>query len=328
MAVPTFTSATPAVGPVGGGNVIVIAGTNFQLPVAQPVAGPSEPRPATVRVTVDGREVLFVDVTDTTELFVAVPPWHGAPTDDPIAAVDIVISNIDSAGVVIPGETVTATDAYIYKRPIIHDTAADPTAAQSPYTLISAALITALRRQVISNVAQTTHVDYAEPGVLEISISKIPALILQGPTIARDTDRWHSEQQVVDNLDGTFGIKKPPYVAKMTYTLIGVTDNEREYMNLIGSIQECFERNKFLAVDIDMFDPSKGRVNLVLELTQPPQATSAPSDNNIRTFAAVCEVRGVEVQETEPVDRVHDTGTPDMEVQQLDGDTVEVIPID
>jgi hypothetical protein len=327
MAIPTFISVTPVLGPVGGGNVLTINGTNFQLPAAQPATGPSVVQPPSVEVKIDGRNALFVDVISTTELTVAVPPFHGTPTDDPIPAVAIVISNLDLAGVVIPGETVTAAAAYTYRRPNIHDSAADPAAPQSPYTLVSAALITALRRQVISNVTQTTHVDYGEPGVVEITVSKIPALIIQGPTVMRDVVRWHSESIVVDNLNGTFSIKKPPFVAKMTYTLIGVTDNEREYMNLIGSVMECFERNKFLAVDVDLYNPAAGRVNLVLELTQQPQATSAPSESNIRTFAAVCEVRGVEVQEPEPVDRTYNSGTPELKVQETGSAVIENILI-
>lgn len=327
MAVPTFTSVTPAFGPVGGGNVLKIIGTNFQLPAAQPASGPSVVQPPSVAVTIDGRGALFVDVISTTELAIAAPPFHGQPTDDPIPVVSIVVSNIDTSGVLIPGEIVTAAGSYTYKRPVIHDNALDPTAPQSPYTLVSAALITALRRQIISNVSQTTHVDYGEPGVLEITVGKIPAIVIQGPTITRDVARWHSESIAVDNGNGTFSIRKPPFVAKMTYTLVGITDNEREYMNLVGSLQECFERNKYLAVDIDLYNPNAGRVNLVLELTQPPTSTNAPSENNIRTFAAVCEVRGVEVQEIEPVDRTYNSGTPEVKVQEIGSTVVENIVI-
>jgi hypothetical protein len=329
MGVPTITSISPAIGPVGGQNVVEIIGTNFQVPTLPPTAGPAPEVPPTVEVFIDANPALKVDVFSATRLFVTIPAWHGTSIpDDAIPAVTVAVRNIDVAGSLIASEEVNALDAYTYERPPIHATPTKPTTGPSCYALVSAALITACRRQIIENVSMTTHIDYSEDGVLEVQVSKIPAVVIQGPTITRDFEYWHNEMREIDNGDGTFNIRKPPFVARMLFTLVGVCDNEQELLNLQASVLEMFERNKYLGVDINPKVPDpETRVNLVLQLTQPPQVTSAPSEDNIRTFTAACEIRGIEVQEVEAFIRESKITTGTLEVQDIDGTLPETIPV-
>jgi hypothetical protein len=329
MAVPTLISVTPAVGPVGGQNVIEIIGTNFQVPSLPPVSGPAPFVPPTVEVFIDDNPALQTEVLSSTRLFVAVPAWHGVEIPDAaIPAVTITIRNIDVAGSLIASEEVITPDAYIYERPPIHATPTKPTAAPSAYALVAAALITACRRQIIENTSMTTHVDYGEDGVMEVQVSKIPAIVIQGPIIAKDLEYWHNETTEVELPDGSFTIRKPPFVARMTFTLVGICDNEQEMLNLEASVIEMFERNKYLGVDANpkVSDPTT-RTNLVLQMTQPPQVTSAPGEDNIRTFTAACEIRGIEVQEIEAFIREYKIVNADLEVHDIDGTLPETIEV-
>lgn len=65
--------------------------------------------------------------------------------------------------------------------------------------------------------------------------------------------------------------------------------------------------------------------------TSPPQSTNAPSESNIRTFAAVCEIRGAEIYESYPVDTVQVVTAPEIDVQQdiveVDSETPETIVV-
>src|SRR3990167_7876709 len=136
MAIPTFTSITPATGPTGGRNLVTIVGTGFRTWPAPPALGPVPPPPAfgpapataaPVRVTFDGEAALSVAVVSSTTLKVVAPPYRGNseaspthPSDGspplPLPATDVIITNVDDAGVAIPGEMVTAADAYLYAR--------------------------------------------------------------------------------------------------------------------------------------------------------------------------------------------------------------------
>lgn len=328
MATPTIATLTPAVGPVVGDNLIRIVGTNFQLPPAVPLAGPAPETPPTVRVLFGIEPALEVQVLSSTLLHVSVPAYHGAAVDGALPPVNVTVENIDVNGVLIPGETITATEAYVYERPLLHGTSLKPTTGPAPETLVAAALINAFRRQVLANTVLTTHVDYAEDGTLEVQLSKIPAIILQGPTLTKDLAYWHNESKIVDNGDGTFNVLRPPYVARATFTIVGVTDNEQESLNMQGSIMRMFNAGKHLGVDLDPENPDPAtRVDLVLQLTAPPSTTTAPGEDNIRTFAATCEVRGIEIYETDPVDRVFPADEAALEAQQLENGAVETIPV-
>jgi len=327
MPTPTFTSVTATKGPVGGDFIVKIVGTNFKLPPVQTVYGPTVPLLRSVSVKFGGEEALMVDVLSTTELVVSVPPYRGIAADDELLPVAIRIANIDLLGVEIVGEYVVESGAFTYIRPAIHDAPATANVPPAPYTAITAALITMFRRQVFANVVQTTHVDYAEPGIMSISVSKIPAIILQGPAVARDLERTHNEPKLVENVDGTFSYLQPPTIEKLSYTIIGVSDNERELVNIMGSIHDLFHRLKYIGVDVDPNNAAAGRVNLVLQLMQDPQITSAPSESNIRTFVAVCEIRGVEIYQTQAVDRMYETTAIEVQAQQVDGATVEVVVV-
>lgn len=317
MATPTVTSITPNIGPTGGHNLVIIAGTNFHLPPAPPAVNPTPAVLDGVNVTFNGEPALRVEIVSSTLLYVLAPPYHGAVVEDPMPPIDIVITNVDANGDEITLETVTITNAYSYRRPIIHSTSASTTAKPTPFTLVSMSLIYMLRRQVITNVVQTTHVDYAEPGILSIAIGKVPGIIVQGPIISRDTERWHNEPLEIDLNNGFFGIKQPPFVGKMSYTLVGVSDNEKESVNMQGSIIECFTKGKYLSVPVDPLDVSQGRAELVMQMTQYPQATNAPSDSNIRTWVANLEIRGVEVYFDDIVEQIPTADEIVLETQQL-----------
>jgi hypothetical protein len=317
VAVPTITNVSPNTGPTGGFQFVVIAGTNFNTSPAQPLTGPTSPLSDPVLVKINGDQVIKIFSASNSEVWVLTPPFHGTPTDDPIAAVTVSLTNLDIDGNPIVGETVTVTSAYTYRRPILHSTAGNITARPHPFSLVSAGLITAFRRQVFLNVMQTTHIDYAEPGVLMLNIAKIPSLVIQGPNITKDLEYTHNELIYEDIDDTHTAIKQPPDVVRMGYTFLCISDSEQELLNIMGSFQLFFAKNKYLSVPIDPFDVNSERANLVMQLTQFPQATTTPSDSNIRVWVATADIRGVEIHLDEYADKTTDIAQVELEMQKL-----------
>lgn len=324
MATPTITSITPNTGPVGGYAFTIINGTNFNLVPAQATTGPAVLLPDSISVTVGGVNALEIAQISTTEIWILTPQLRGAPIEDPITAVDVVVTNLDTDGNPIAGETVTLTNGYTYKRPVIHSTSGAPTATPHPFTLVSSALVLALRREVFMNVMQTTHIDYSEPGVISLAVAKVPSLVVQGPHISKDLDYTHNEPDEIDMGDGSTNIKQPPDVLRMGYNFLCVTDNEQELLNIMGSFQLFFMKGKWLNVQINPLDASQGSVNLVMQLTQFPQSTTTPSDSNLRVWIASCEIRGVEIHLDEYAGKVFDTTQIQLQLEQFIGETISV----
>lgn len=325
MANPTITGVTASVGPSGGYALVFINGTNFKIGPAVPTTGPVPVTPTSVAVTVNNEPALRIYVLSSTEIWILTPPYHGAVTDDPIPAVSITVTNLDSLGVPISGETITAVGVYTYVRPVVRSTSGAPTAKPHPFALISAGLINALRRQVFLNVVQTTHVDYSEPGLLSLAVAKIPSIVIQGPNITKDLDYTHNEIDYIDLGGGATAVRQPPDVLRLGFSFLCVTDNEQESLNIMGSMQLFFMKNKYLSVQIDPLDSTKGRADLVLQVTQMPQATTTPSDNNLRVWIASADIRGVEVHLEENADELTNITEIDNQVQQLTGATTEVV---
>ncbi len=317
MAVPTISLISPNVGPTGGFQFVVITGTNFNIPPAQATTGPTEILPDAVLVTVNGDQAMKVYSASNSEVWIQTPPFHGTPTDDPLAAVNVTLTNLDVDGNPITGETVTVTSGYTYRRPVLHSTSGNTTARPHPFSLVSAGLITAFRRQVFLNVMQTTHIDYAEPGIIMLNVAKIPSIVIQGPNITKDLDYTHNELIYEDIDDSTTTVKQPPDVVRMSYTFLCISDNEQELLNIMGSFQVFFAKNKYLSVPIDPFDPDSERANLVMQLTQFPQATTTPSDSNIRVWIASADIRGVEIHLDEIADQTKAVTEIDLDVQKV-----------
>ena len=323
MAIPTISSLTANAGPSGGYAFVVVEGTNFNPPETPATEGPTESTSVPISVTFGGMLALQIFPVSATEIWVLTPPFHGTPVDDPIPAVDVTVTNLDINGDPISGETVTLTGGYTYRRPVIHSTSGNATALPHPIALVTAGLINSLRRQVFMNVVATTHIDYAEPGVLALNIAKVPALVVQGPNISKDLDYTHNELDVIP-VNGTISnVHQPPDVLRLGYSFLCVTDNEQELLNIMGSFQIFFMKEKYLKVQVNPLDIAQGYANLVMQLTQFPQATTTPSDNNLRVWIASAEIRGVEIHLDEVAYQATTASTINYEVQELTGSPSE-----
>src|SRR5262245_23027235 len=102
MAVPSISSITPSSGPTGGSLLVEIAGDGFRLPTSSDV--PS------VRMLIGGRAGRDVRVLAVDRLTCLAPAADAG-------SVDVTLQNLDADGVVVPGEEVTAAQAFTYVLP-------------------------------------------------------------------------------------------------------------------------------------------------------------------------------------------------------------------
>lgn len=313
MAVPTFTSVTPTSGHAGGRVLVSIAGTNFRVPSIPP-AGPAIPRPVPVRVRFDGEAALRVDVISTTLLEVLTPSYRGAPAADPIVASAIELANLDDAGVLIPGEVVTAAAAFTYQRLGIRA----PASLQAPAQVIRE-LVAMLRRQVLPNTRIVPHTDYAEPGAARTLFARLPGVYLSEFRLL-DEDRARADPNTFRNAEGpvgTFSSFYPSFTQRLECVITGVSDSMTELMQLATTTRDAFHRTPFLTVDIT--DGAGPRYQYQLD---PPDNFAfgiPPSPANIRAFSGSIAVRDVAMELTDPVSRQAAVALIQVETGAFDG---------
>lgn len=173
MAIPTIASLSPNAGPPHGGYMVQILGTNFQ----QPVSTPFGPRQVTVHVYIETMKVPdeWVEVISSTEIEIRMPQDESDPATVTYPLLqDVTVQNVDPAGVPIPGEEVTAANAWSYTRM--------PDSGSVPEEIVFRWLRRYLARNLPVPVTGTVHVNYQEDGLLTLPQEvKAPCIVLLGP---------------------------------------------------------------------------------------------------------------------------------------------------
>jgi hypothetical protein len=303
MAVPTFTSIDPALGPAGGRNTATIVGTNFRVPSSTE---------GTVKVEFDGIEALNVDVMSATELFVYIPPYRGEGDEaqsNPIPKVDIRIYNIDDDGDPIVGETVTATSAYAYQRSPIRL----PRATQQNQTFrqIIYETIWAFQRQLVPNVGIGTSVDYGDLGQITIKEAEIPSITLVGPRISEDFEnrhRWHELQVIGEE------IYWPAWVGTFEFDAVLASNSKSEMYGMIQGLHAMFIRTPYLKTPITPGSPNAGEYKFPFVLTAPPTTSFKEPNSDLLQAAAGFQVRWIPFLLDQSVDEIQEVLEGNMEV--------------
>lgn len=295
MSVPTIVGVSPATGHTGGRLRVAITGTGFQLPPTPPPSGP-------VPVPNPSVEVLFGTLkADDVRVLTSGLLHVLTPISDP-GAVSVTVRNIDQAGVLVPGETVTAAGAFTYARPQLVTTPAGG-AGSLPETDLARCvrtLLRELRRQILDNVQTTTNTDFAEDGTAEVAVlSKLPGIVLIGPALREN--RFHStnERRKVPQGGGLTLEMRPPYTVDLVFQLVGVDDNTITGLNLQHEVTAFFQRNKFLRM---LRDPTVAGDYVQFEMEIEPDGdfdfnTPSPGNSNIRSFAGTFVIRGLDLDD-------------------------------
>ena len=287
MPAPSITTITPSSGPSGGGLLIQISGTGFQLPAPPATSGPTTPPAPTVRVLIGGRPARDVRVFAADRLTCIVPSGDPGPAD-------VALQNIDASGAAIAGELLIAVHAFTYVRP--------PLTTEADLTRLVRKLLQELKRQVLENVVLTVQTDFdADTGdALHLAqVAQLPALVLLGPELTEDRFLSLNQRPELATGPDRFAQRRAPYTVDLGFTVIGVSDHTTELLNLIAATQLFFHRNKYLELDRDAGDAGAGTVRYEMDLTTDGdlKVTSQPNESNVRSFSGRFVVRGFDFED-------------------------------
>ena len=230
-----------------------------------------------------------------------------------VGVVDVELSNLDATGDPIPGETVVIAGAYRFSRPTV--------AREADLTRVIRQLLRELKRQVLANVSATVSVDYDDTtldGLNVIAMAKVPSLVLSGPTLR--PNRFYSanvaHEDVVGGVSGPELVRrKPPYTVDLVFTLTAASERTAELFNLMAAVATFLNRNRWLELQRDPGDASRGVVRWELDADGEFRTQLAGKDD-VRAFTCGFVVRGFDVDEGLPLDLGKRVAEPELLASQ------------
>lgn len=322
MAVPTITDVDPATGVAAGGDLIVITGTNFKTPtLVYDIPTPDTITP-TVAVTVNGRSAEKVEVISATEVRIRTPRLYRIDfRTDEFDPVDIVLTNLDSNGDAIPGETVTATDAFTYARWVTGAPRQDP-----PVNRIVKEVLWALMLAVEQNIYRATHVDYGEEGTaVTIAETEIPCInvtmsVIDDPEYGAGGDEHYIE---VEQDDGSSNLHDglTTEAAVLDLLVAGATATEADHM--CRAVTDFVRQHPEITVPADPEIYPDEEDSYALEIWRKPNQINNTSTTGMVVYSMELRIRGITSMLSEPFDNVKPWTTATLTTQHIDGDTGE-----
>ncbi|MCJ7796334.1 MAG: IPT/TIG domain-containing protein, partial [Thermoleophilia bacterium] len=280
MAVPTITSISPATGPAAGGNLVIIAGTNFAVPTMA-YAVPAAALAPRVSVTVGGRAARRVEVVSATQLRVLMPRyWHQDTTQVTFGAVNVIVSNLSTAFVVVPGEVATAVAGYTYARWDLGAPHEDP-----PLYKIARELMWALSLEVERNCYWAVHVDYGDVAAVEINVAQLPSINLTLAT-PRDLEysQWDNYPEEVDISATEAKLFEGARTHMLVVDLYLTGEGTREAMALAAAVEEFVQVNPELRVLADQTLYPGVEDSYPVEISRDPSPVSMPNTSGVVTY--------------------------------------------
>ncbi len=290
--VPALTSISPTAGHTGGKSFVELNGTGFRLPdQLDPVNGIVPEAAPSMRVTFGASVARSVVVVSSTLAYAVTPIAN--PTAAPVG---VTVQNLDADGVAIAGEAFTLDAAWRFVRPNITD-------GDSDLVRLIRAFVDELTRQVIANVTWPQSTDYDEDTADTLSIAEVPKLpgLIVAATELIDNEfyavRDPQESDDPDDPNG-FVVREPPVTVDVLFTVVGVTDNAKELLNLSATVKRFFKKNPYLTMARDPDDASKGEVSYEMDGKDAPDVKLSvdANQNNLRSFAITARIRGFDIE--------------------------------
>lgn len=295
MAVPTISLVTPSKGSTLGADLIEIFGTNFQLPTI-PTTIPAPVQPPTVEVLFDGVPAQRVDVVTDGRLIVSTPPAAETVSSGDVAAITVTVRNIDTDGILIPGEEATLPQGFTFKLPELHK--------NTRLQWFVDNLITILKQRVHPEVMlNNPHTDWDNNPLDGLSITafaKFPAIVLNGPELVEN--RFYSRNRFTETaLEPStveeFIVRRESRTVDVGFEVLLLSDSIQELLNLINVFTSFMHRTKTFSVPVDITDPTGESRDVELDFQAGGDFSwsTEENDSNVRQARGAIIFRGFDI---------------------------------
>jgi len=280
MAIPVISSISPATGPTAGGDLARVSGVNFA---------------AQIEVLLGDAEATVISVREESGDSIA-----DIRTPSRIAGtVDLVVRNLDTAGVPVPGEEAVQADAYRFLAPQI--------IREADLTRLVRGLLRELKKQILANASMTVSVDYDDTtidGLNVVALSRLPSVVLSGPKVSENrffSTNTHHEDVVPGSSGPELLRRRPPFTVDLSFTITAASDRTVELLNLMAAVATFLNRNRWFELPRDPEDEDAGTVRWEMDPEGDFQ-TQLDGSDDVRAFTCGFVVRGFDIDEGLPLD--------------------------
>lgn len=283
MAIPILSTISMDKGLSAGGDIVKLIGANFADYVAV-YFGNAEAEVIVVR------EEAGQSITDVC-----------SPRHEP-ATVDIRIVNLDADSQPIPGEEAVIVSAFRFFGAQL--------TTESDLTRLIRTLLRTIKEQIIDNTNIAVSVDYDDTvldGLNVVALSKLPSVVLSGPTMEENRFFSINEAQAIP-IAGTGGMEiarsRPPYTVSLAFTITAASDRTVELLNLMAAVATFLNRNRWIEMPRNPDQPDSE----VIRWEMDPQGefrTRLDEGNDVRVFTCGFVIRGFDIDEGWPLDITH-----------------------
>lgn len=328
MAVPTITSITPATGPSIGGTLVTIVGTGFPTPVMTPSSPVTIPTPdyyPSVAITFGGVAAEEIYVQSSTTVVCRTPDYEGAvrasgtgPVPyDQFPAINVVLQNLGTNGVAVPGEIVTRVGGYQFLRRDL-----GPPKTRGTYKRIQDAFMEWLRRNVCKTVSLGRHSEYADGTSDQVRLATLPAIGLV--TVLEKDDGWAQftagYEEVTDPADSSRILVYDGIRARqMRCTLLLGGYGTDQVLELCELLEDAVDRQTFLVTAADPVLYPGGSARYEMQWVEVPHLAARGADLDVAAGRAVLLVRGILTMSDQPRERDWKMDTIEVTESDMDG---------
>lgn len=295
MAIPTITSLSVTSGPTQGRTLVCITGTGFAEYPAPPATGVVPVPDPPVKILFGTEEATDVQSESATKV------WCLTPIADP-GTVSVTVTNLDSDGDPVAGETVIKAAAYTFIRPYIRV----PTGAGSvdryrgDLHRLTRQVVLEWQRQVLENVVlKKPNKDFADtPASGVVRLSKLPGVVLYGPRLSPNRFLTANGYEAHTVSTGVFHRRRRVEARDVAFSFTAVCEGLFEPLNLIEIIDRFFDRNTSIKLLKDPTDSSQGYAEYEMVYTDVASVGTEIDGDNQTVVEGGFFIRGFEMQST------------------------------
>lgn len=316
MPPPTVASVTPDTGLTGGGSLVTILGTDFDVPTGPVPVTPTE-------ITVEfgaGRFATDVRVISATKItclppagLIPVEPTTVVPIPPNELVVDVIVTNVD------PGPNAgsgTLSPGFTYKRPNL--------TVQSHLLTVHRTLLERMMQQIILNVVSTTHTDY-DNQVQDLENrperAKLPSIALIGPRIPEHRIVNYNASTLVRTPAGStptdYERRRKVFAVNLEYDVRLLTNSKAELLNLLQTMIAFQQRNETFEVLRDPLSAPAGVVTYPLQWISPFDIADRSSRADVREAVASWRVEGVLLESGDILEAAKTVDTVEVTSEQI-----------
>lgn len=289
----------PSRGWSAGGTLVQLDGNEFRMPTKQLARmGITPESPPSVRVLFDGVPATNVQVVSSSIIRCVTPPHPPNRERNGVAltvgTVAVTVQNLDDDGNVI-GSVVKAA-AYSFERPSL-----GASQVRGAWVRVIDAFVEHWKNILFENIGFNPSVDYdQDTGDMTgfVGFAELPGLAITRVSFPDSESVPEGGPIVVEGTEDVSIEKRPPMASDFLFSLILVSNNMGELLNLCEVVKTCFRDASMFRVAVDANDSSLGEAEFSMVQLGPVALTERLGTTDIVTAevpAAIYRVLSIDL---------------------------------